>query len=328
MPNTVVGINSELLRWAREQASLSLEEVAGRLKKEAADIESWEEGESAPTYVQLERLAYKIYRRPMALFFLPEPPLEPEPESEFRTLPKAEIRGISTDSRLAIREALARQLSLREICGNHNPSDRLLFRAVPVSVGEDHARATRRVREYLGITIEDQVGWRSPREAFRQWRNALEEVGVFVFKRSLKQREISGFCLADNEFPLIYINNSTPKTRQVFSLIHELVHVLLSTSGITFRDDRFIETLVGRARELEIFCNRFAAEALVPSEDFEQFRHTRAWTDEVVEAIAGRYSVSREVILRRVLDWGFVSREYYKRKARVNRPGFSGGFFT
>lgn len=315
MSNTAVGINPEVLRWARERASLSLEEVARRLGKDSADIESWEDGEAAPTYIQLERLAYTVYKRPIAVFFFPEPPLEVEPRNEFRTLPEEQIRGLSASTRMAIRDALARRLSLEELCDGRNPSNLLLFREMNVSPGDDFVGSARTAREFLGITLEKQIGWRSAREALVYWRNAIEQVGVFVFKRALKQRTISGFCLADNEFPLIVVNNSIPKTRQIFTLFHELAHVLLSTSGITFRDDRFIGNLVGQPREIEVFCNRFAAEALIPSDDFAQYRDIDTWTDEVVESIANRYCVSREAILRRAVDWGRVSQEYYRRKA-------------
>jgi len=107
---------------------------------------------------------------------------------------------------------------------------------------------------------------------------------------------------------------------------------LRSASGITFRDDRFVSGLAGQSREIEIFCNRFAAEALVPSDDFAQYQGVHAWTDEQVETIANRYSVSRESILRRALDWGRVSQEYYRRKAaewaaQTSRVRSDGGHF-
>lgn len=315
MPNTAVGINPALLRWARSQAALSLEEVAGRLHKDSADIERWEDGETAPTYVQLERLAYEVYKRPIAVFFLPEPPVDLDPQNEFRTLPEEQIRSLSAQVRLAIREGLARRLSLEELCAGRNPTESPIFREFVVAPGDDPAPAALTAREILGIDLEEQIRWRSAREALDKWRNAVERAGIFVFKRSIKQRAISGFCLADDEFPLIVINNSTPKTRQIFTLFHELAHVLRSASGITFRDDRFIHGLAGQSREIEVFCNRFAAEALVPSGDFAQYEGVRDWTDEQVEAIADRYSVSRESILRRALDWGRVSQEYYHRKA-------------
>ena len=58
------------------------------------------------------------------------------------------------------------------------------------------------------------------------WRTAIEDAGVYVFKNTFKQENVSGFCLYDAEFPLIYVNNSTAKTRQSFTILHELGHLL------------------------------------------------------------------------------------------------------
>lgn len=71
-----MAVNQEILRWARESMNLTLEDVALRMNKDVETIEYWEEGTESPTYVQLETLAYHIYKRPIAVFFFPEPPLE------------------------------------------------------------------------------------------------------------------------------------------------------------------------------------------------------------------------------------------------------------
>ncbi len=89
MAEQVTGIQTSVLQWARESQGFSIDEVANRMKRDPAEITAWESGESAPTYVQLETLAYKIYKRPLAVFFLPQPPSEPDPEREFRTLPNS-----------------------------------------------------------------------------------------------------------------------------------------------------------------------------------------------------------------------------------------------
>ncbi len=93
MAQTVSGINPRVLAWARSQAGLTIDDVAARMKKDPALIEGWEKGESAPTYSQLERLAYVLYKRPLALFFFPEPPSEPSPNKSFRTLPESEAEA-------------------------------------------------------------------------------------------------------------------------------------------------------------------------------------------------------------------------------------------
>jgi len=316
MPNTAVAMSPRVLRWAREQAALSVQEVARRLGKDSTDIEEWEGGDSAPTYVQLEKLAYEIYKRPLALFFFPEPPVETDLQQEFRTLPDEEFCELLPDTRLAIREALARRASLEEVCGGSNPAERFLLREVQVTAPRKPEEVAGLVRGHLQITMREQESWRSTDAALKSWREAVERAGVFVFKRSLRQKSISGFCLANAEFPVVYLNNSTPQTRQIFTLFHELAHALLCVSGITFRDDQFIERLDDPFKAIEIFCNRFAGEVLVPSDEFARHRSVREWSDEQVSSIADSYKVSREVVLRRALDWGLVSKEFYRRKAR------------
>jgi len=86
MGDKLTGVNPNIIQWARERARYSLESVAVKFKKDVSVIEKWESGEDFPTYSQLEKLA-EIYKRPLALFFFPEPPLEAEEKQEFRTLP-------------------------------------------------------------------------------------------------------------------------------------------------------------------------------------------------------------------------------------------------
>jgi Zn-dependent peptidase ImmA (M78 family) len=312
MAQTVSGINPEILAWARRRAGLSVAEVADRLKKNPAVIEGWERGESAPTYVQLETLAYKVFRRPVALFFFPEPPDEPSPERFFRTLPRPEADDLSADTRYKVREAHAFQLSLYELNGDTNPAERKIFDDITVSSRDSAPEVAATVRQYLGVEVETRSQWSSPSEWFRECRRLVEDAGIYVFKNSFKQKEVSGFCLYDPVFPIIYINNSTAAARQIFTLFHELAHILLHTSGVTKLHDEYIGTLAREERRIEVFCNQFAAELLVPEEDF-QVRVGELPPDvELINELARVYKVSRETILRRFLDLGRVSSEVYE----------------
>ena len=167
MRNTVVGTNPGILRWARERASLSLDAVAKRMKKDSAVIESWETGDSAPTYVQLETLAYSVYKRPIALFFFPDPPVEISPQEEFRTLPDVEIERLSPDTRFAIRQAQGMQVSLKELSANANPADNLIFRDLRASPDDAPIQVARAVRDYLGVSVDDQLNWHTVDEALK-----------------------------------------------------------------------------------------------------------------------------------------------------------------
>ncbi len=316
MPEKVAGINPAVLKWARERSGHSVEDVAKTFKKDAEVVKSWESGASAPTYLQLETLAYRLYKRPVAIFFFPEPPDEPDPKQSFRTLPDFEIENMLPDTRYALRQAQAMQLALNELNDGFNPSEQKIFREIKISEATNVTLAATTVRDYLGVALKEQTNWPNTEKALANWRKVIQDNGVFVFKRSLKQKDISGFCALGEEFPVIYLNNSTPDTRQIFSLFHELPHLLLGTNGVTKRDDNYINSLTGSAKRIEFFCNRFANEFLVPSDDFEQWLGRDFSNDEVIERIARNYKVSREVILRKVLDRKIIDRQYYDKKVK------------
>lgn len=331
MAERVTGVQPSLLEWARETQGLSIREVAQRMKRDPAEIEAWEKGQSSPTYIQLETLAYKVYKRPLAVFFLPQPPPEPDPEHEFRTLPDFDLADLTADTRYQIRFAHSLQLSLKELNEDKNPTPRLIFRDVALTSTGKVADEARSVRDYLGVPLETQIAWRSSEVALRNWRNAVEGAGIFVFKHAFKEKQISGFCLFDREFPIIYLNNSTSKTRQIFSLFHELAHLLFQINGISKFDQGYISQLRQPEQRIEQFCNAFAAELLIPSADFDaQIRGYRRIDETAVEQLASRYSVSRESVLRRLLDQKLVSQELYEERAaawavQAERRESSGG---
>lgn len=335
MAQSVTGVQAPVLRWARESQGYSIDEVAKRMKRDPAEIAAWEAGESAPTYAQLEALAYKIYKRPLAVFFLPTPPQEPEPEREFRTLPDFDLEDLTADTRYQIRLAHSLQLSLKELNDGRNTTARIIFRDIELSTNDDIPQKADEVRRYLAIPLETQATWRSGEIALKAWRNATEEAGVFVFKHAFKEKQISGFCLLDDEFPIIYLNNSTSKTRQVFSLFHELAHLLFHINGISKFDTSYIDQLDQPERRIERFCNAFAAELLMPSQDFDaQLREYRNLDERAVETLASRYSVSREVVFRRLRDKGLVSQALYEEKAAEwaaqagEREGSGGNYYA
>jgi Zn-dependent peptidase ImmA (M78 family)/transcriptional regulator with XRE-family HTH domain len=309
MAEKLTGVNPKILKWARERARYSLESVAEKFKK----IEKWETGEDFPTYAQLEQLA-SVYKRPIALFFFPEPPIETDEQQEFRTLPAFEIENLETDTIFALREAKAMQLSLREINDSINPSVKKIFREISLDVNDNLTSVTQQVREYLNVTLSEQISWPDNDVALKNWRNHIEATGIFVFKRSFKQKEISGFCLVDAEFPIIYLNNSTVKARQIFTIFHELAHILLHINGITKADDNYIDSLQGENQKIEIFCNKFAAEFLLPADDFTRIARQEDIDDRFIEKISTQYKVSREVVLRKLLEGGWLSPSEYKNK--------------
>lgn len=184
-----------------------------------------------------------------------------------------------------------------------NPAPEKILRLVRVSPTDDIEEAARTVLNALGVdlgTLRRTAA--SASDALSAWRRAVEDSGIFVFKNAFEQASVSGFCLVDEEFPIIYINNGTTKTRQIFTLFHELGHLLLGTGGITMEDDDFIEALRGTNRRVEVFCNAFAAECVFPLNEFRARSLGLSANPETFEELAREYWVSREVVARRFMD--------------------------
>ena len=227
---------------------------------------------------------------------------------------------------------------MKELYQGRNPIENPIFREVRLTTEQPVATQAERVREALGVSLDQVRAEPDDDGALKLWRRAIETRGIFVFKDSFKQEEISGFCLRSDEFPIILINNSTTKTRQVFSLVHELAHLLFNRNGISRFDNARIDELPPQERTIEQFCNAVAAEVLVPSEDFAAA--VRQWgpnpmeaNDDEFAALAHRYHVSRTVILRRFLDLGRVSQAFYRKKEdewnnQLEKGGGGGNYYN
>jgi len=312
-----IPVNPMMLRWARETGGFGVDEVVSKLKRKrvtAETVEAWEQGVQSPTYAQLEQLAYKLYKRPLALFFFPEPPEEETPRESFRTLPRGEIKHLDPRLLYLAREARVMQENLRELFDGVNPAKRQVCVDIAVHENETVSDVAHAVRQYFGVGLNRQYAFKKNAEALSFWRGVVENHGVFVFKDAFKDDECSGFCLYDDVFPVIYINNSQPKIRQIFTLFHELAHLLFKTGGVDLRHDDFVRDMRGVNRRIEVFCNKFAGEFLVPTEDIKPFIIKKAITDQLLTRLAGKYSVSREVILRKCLDLNQITKSFYRRK--------------
>ena len=306
-----IAVNGDVITLARERAGLSPEEDAKKFRK----ISAWEAGTALPSYPQLESMADE-FRIPIAVFFFPGRPNVPRIEETFRTLPDTEFVRLPRRIQFLLRKAKAFQVGLHELTQGRNPAERLITRDVEFTVRMSPDTMAERVRHYLGISLDQQTAWRDADEALKEWRHALYRVGIFVFKDAFRDESFSGFSLYDEVFPIIYVNNSAAKTRQIFTLFHELGHLLFRTSGIDPLDDQYVERLPERPRHIEVLCNRFAAQFLLPETAFEAAFAGHPSTERTAEMLAGRFHVSREFIFRKFLDRNLITQEDYGRAAR------------
>ena len=326
-----IPINCQVLKWARESKRLEIEEVAHKLKYTPEIIKEWEAGMSTPSYAQLEKLAYDIYKRPLVTFFLDEIPKEKDLKTDFRTLPERIIDAFSPDLIKYIREARDKQFILRELFPKGNPSKKFLLNHFKTDKS-DPEKTAHDLRDFLDISFDRQKDFKSPEEAYRIIREILAEHGVFVFQYAINRNEARGFCLYDEEFPVILVSSKEDEvSARIFTIFHEVAHLIFQTSGITT-----ISEQVGfrnkQGEEIEIFCNKFSADVLVPRKFLLEHalvknRKGRSWDATELKKIAKDFNVSVEVIFRRLVDFGRADKSEYEayRNQPYSKKKISGG---
>ena len=94
-----VGVEPELLRWARERSGRG----SDYLQKRFPQLEAWERGSMLPTFKQLEAFARATYA-PIGYLFLREPPVEELPVTDFRTVGGVEVSRPSPDLPTSFRD--------------------------------------------------------------------------------------------------------------------------------------------------------------------------------------------------------------------------------
>jgi Zn-dependent peptidase ImmA (M78 family) len=305
-------ITPAVVQWARERAGFSIEDASRTFKK----IGAWESGDAVPSYSQLEQMAEK-FKCPVAVFFFPKPPDVPAVEKSFRTLTAEDFAAIPRTVRSFLRKGQAMQINLAELNDGKNQAPRLITRGLQFSTSTSLEGIAAEVRSYLGVSLEEQASWKSVEQALEAWREAFAQVGVFVFKDAFHAKDYFGFCLYDDEFPIVYVNNSCAKTRQIFTLFHELGHLLFQTSGIDIIDDEYIQHLAPNEQKIEAICNGLAAKVLVPDDVFDKMLYGRAADRDTATKLATYFSVSREVIYRKMLDRGLIEVGEYGDAAKL-----------
>lgn len=308
-----ISVAPTLLIWARKSMGLSIREVAKKLKTSEDVLSKWEAGEKKLTLNQVEKLA-KIYKRPLAVFFLSDPPQDlPLPE-DYRTMPMDKKKPFSSKTLLAIRRARRLQSLATELAKSLNRE--IITEIGSASLSDDPESLAIKIRSQLGIGIQMQFDWKDENEALSEWKKAVEKRGVFVFQIGMPLEEgIRGFSLLENRPPAIVLNLRDTVKGRIFSLFHEYGHLLLNNGGICD-----MEEIYGENKSIEKFCNHLAGAILVPKDALinhgliKSKKYPSSWSDEILKDLAKSFKVSQEVILRRLVILDLADRNFYKKK--------------
>lgn len=178
---------------------------------------------------------------------------------DFRQLPKQAQKDLSPEARLELRLARERRAEFIALAGELTSAETL--RTKWNYVGSASARTpvsslTAHAKKILGVNWPPSQPFENGYSVFNFWREAFERAGILVFQCSVDPDEFRAAAIVETPFPVVLISSKDPVSARVFSLLHELGHVLLGESNLS---------LVWQSnRVTEIFCNRFAAEILMP----------------------------------------------------------------
>jgi Zn-dependent peptidase ImmA (M78 family) len=292
---------------------MSVGELAAAMSVPATSIQAWERG-AHPTFNQAETLAKKL-RIPFGYLFLSKRPADDIPIPDLRTETGQRPEHPSLNFIDIVQSTLLKQQWYSDYLQQVN-SPKLQF-VGGVRIGMDVARTAGEMRKWLGINHkmrERCVSW----EQFKtEFVRQAEAIGIVVMRsgvawantRRLAVREFRGFAIVDPFAPVVFINSRDAKSAQIFTLAHELVHIWLGESGVSNPDPRKRST--EELNRIEKFCNRVAAELLVPSAGVSQQWSPQQTLDQNVQRLVRVYRVSRYVVARQVYELDKIGRDEY-----------------
>jgi Zn-dependent peptidase ImmA (M78 family)/DNA-binding transcriptional regulator YiaG len=311
-------VKPDMLIWARQYAYLQIEEAAKRIGITVEKLQGWEAGSSSPTVNQLHKIA-NVYHQSFAVFYLPQPPrLASLPVKDYRRIPSDGISIISPELANEVRMAICRReivLQLKEDTEEEIPEFGYF-----TSLQDRPSDIAREIRSLLFSDLRHIPSFKDKNRAFAFFRGKLEALGILVFQaNTVSIREMRGFSISESVLPIIVINRKDAYAGRIFSMFHELAHILLRASGLCDIEPDI--TRSGKYPKIEVFCNQVAAEILMPEQLFrESIRYllsqeqATSFTEEIIARLSDEFGVSREAIVRRLMTLNLVNNNFYELK--------------
>ena len=327
-------LRPKLLRWARQRAGLSATALALRFPRYL----QWENGEAQPTFKQLQEFA-KVTHAPLGSLLLPEPPDEPLPIPDFRTVGTKPLANPSLNLRDVLNLCQLRQEWFRDysIAEALDPVQIV----GSASLGEDIETSAARTRIALNIDLRDRAGLQAWSDTLRQLIKNAEAAGVLVMvsgivgnntHRPLDPGEFRSFAMVDDRAPIVYVNGADTKAAQMFTVAHELAHVCLGQSALSNMQP---SSRLSPSNAVEAWCNRFAAELLVPIASLRKEHRSLAALPDELKRLARNFKVSTLVILRRLYDLESLTKDQFqaaydeeRRRLKTYRPANGGNRYS
>ncbi len=299
-------IQPNRFRELREHAGLSQAELARQIGVDTSLLSRWEKGIRAPSLDQQFTLArmlgitldYLVNAQFSVHFQFRAKKTLPAPQKSAidRALLDAEMQIHYLDSAYRQAMCLPRPFALRMD---------FMQQQLPA--------IAQQTRQYLKL---------NQRVTLDELKQALTEFNVHIFEWALPL-QLSGLSCR-NAYAVIFINRLHARERRLFSLVHELAHVLFH---LGHDDTQTVVSVIASNREPEEKdANAFAAEFLMPGETIDSMIHTLGekikW-HQTLDNLARYFNVSRDAIFYRLSEKGIFSwdeKKYYFSQSTSTRP--------
>lgn len=304
-----IEVKAIVLKWARESLKIPLNVAAKKIDVELPVLMAWEAKDSQIPIGRIRKIA-AVYKRSFGCFLLDSIPQENDTPPDYR---KANLRDndISTEIHLAIRRAREIQENAIDLeINQYKPSH------PTANLGSNPIEVADTFRKYLHFKSEEVYKLPDIRTAYSFWKRLIEEkLGIFVIDISLPRKEVKAFSLNHSVQPMVVVNSKDEDSSKVFSLFHEIYHILLGNEGLCKYGISIYES-----NETEKLCNKFAASFLVPKEElFDRIQNGKligedGISEQAIIALGRYFKVSRFVILGRLLSFEIVEERFFKEK--------------
>jgi Zn-dependent peptidase ImmA (M78 family) len=323
MARTDANINKETLSFICSQIGITIAYLSQRTGQTEERVGAWLDTSNTdyPTINQAKGLA-KVLKVPFAGLYMNKDilPVKQLPTlRNLRTLPY-EIAMDDSSLNLAVVELIRYHDFLT------SSESEMDIKAVPLSLPSiaDNASVSeyaKTIREFFDIKLDDQFKLTSPRQFYLYVRQKIESKGIFVHCFTGVDVETArGISIFDDTAPIIGVNDDDRYPAKTFSIIHELVHILKRQSTLC---NEMVAAFSSTAEE--VFCNAVAGEVLVPAASLNAYLNAKNITAISlvdIETMASRFSISKEVVVRRLLDTSRFTQDEYDTFANEIRQNF------
>lgn len=303
-----IQIKTSIIRWACDRIGSLYSELSA--SKDFKRLSNEKDGAVSLTLKQAEKLA-KVLRYPFVYLLLDSPvtDIDKLPIADFRSIEGKEVRP-----NINLKEQI-------EYCQNQqdwfsdyvNTCDLDVFKYNgKFSLLDDPQEVGLKLKEFLKISYKLS---KNANDYLKRLKIILENNGILVSsskvlkntQNRLNLSDFRGFALYDDNAPLIFINGNDSTVAQIFTLCHELGHIVLGQSGVS-------DVVKNNTKKIEKWCNEFAANILMPKNDvidtFDQYINISQFLQDATKM----FHVSANALLLRIYNLNLIDKDTFDKE--------------